>query len=138
MPTPILAPGNPQPWSLPFNSLPCLSHEPRETRKFVTFNIAWLTDVGAAKHFMANMDAEQAQISQISALWVDNSACAHAVNILFPDSQQQIIVPLSANGAMWPVITGGTRFEAWCSAAAGADTTILIALNYVPYINAGR
>jgi hypothetical protein len=74
----------------------------------------------------------QIPISQIAALYVDNSLNPSNVVVVFPDTNFAVTVPANSSG-YYPVITNGVRFFTYNQLVPTAsDHTIIQILNFLP------
>lgn len=107
---------------------------PTEGNRSVPISVLWLRD-GDPPGYTVEFNAESQRvvpISQISALYIDNSHNSATVNIVFPDTGFSVIIPESAAG-YFPVVTNGLRFYMWVSTTPTAqDMTIVQVLNFLP------
>lgn len=119
--------GNYQSFRAPFMSAP------PEGNYTVPVSVTWATDTVSPYFTIAfNLsDQRNLQISQISALYVDNLSNAGDVIFYFPDTQFRLDVPAYTVG-VFPVVTNGLRFSASCASAAGTDMTFVQILNFNP------
>lgn len=105
---------------------------PKEGDFFLNAEIDWITATGG-------LQAQQIQISgnspvalsQIAALFVDNSRCGSDVSIIFPDSNFELVVPAHSQ-VLSPVLTNALQFYVLAKTATSSDTTILQILNSIP------
>lgn len=105
--------------------------EPPEGRLSVPIEIGWDNEGGASKVVAVQLQDDGTQpISQIRSLIVDNSACATALQIIFPDGDI-LTIPASAKRIAVGVYTNLVDFIVVAAAApAAASVTRIQALNY--------
>jgi hypothetical protein len=110
--------------------------KPPEGDRFLSAEIDWSTVFGG---FLPLITCVQFAIggnspvalSQIAALFVDNSRCGADVQFIFPDSGFSLTVA-AHNQVMMPVLTNALMFYVNAPNAAGNDVTILQVLNSNP------
>lgn len=107
------------------------NHAPVEGDQFVNIEVDWLVSPpGNAVQFALSGNSP-VSLSQIVALYVDNSRCGSDVDFIFPDSGFVITAPTHSQG-LYPVLTNALMFYASAPAAALGDKTIFQILNSNP------
>ncbi len=116
----------------PLRSLPSLSQdEPREGRQQVPIEILWGTMGGTSKCIIFNLTNQGTlNISQISALKIDNSSCGADVSFIFPDTLETIDIPAGTPLAVVPVLSNSRTFYVSSPNAISTDETRFQVLNY--------
>lgn len=106
--------------------------KPKDGDRFVNVELDWVTATGGKSSVYINCASSSAvPLSQIVALYVDNSRCGSDIDFLFPDSAFQITVPGNAQ-ALFPVMTNSLGFYATAPAPAAGDVTIVQICNSMP------
>lgn len=109
---------------------------PSEGRMQVPIEILWDVMGGAGK--VIAFDASENithPMECIAAIIVDNSECAVAVTVYFPDTSEKIIIPASAKRAAVCVYTNGMNFTVSAAGAGAGAVTRMQLLNYrIPQI----
>jgi hypothetical protein len=104
---------------------------PREGDKTVNAEIDWgMFGATTCVQFQLAGNSPVA-ISQIAALYVDNSRCGADVAFIFPDSAFQVTIPAHTQGLV-PVLSNALMFYANAPAAVPGDVTIFQACNSMP------
>jgi hypothetical protein len=107
---------------------------PVEGNRSVPVSINWLA-AGIAPGYTIAFDATSQRvvpISQIAALYIDNTTNVSNVVIYFPDTNFEIIAPSESSG-FYPVVTNQLRFFAFCQTVPTAqDRTFIQVLNFLP------
>jgi hypothetical protein len=107
---------------------------PVEGNRSVPISIRWTRDGVAPGHAIEFNASSQrvVPISQISALYIDNSVNVSNIVISFPDSNFAVTAPANSTG-YYPVVTNGLRFYAFCELLPTAnDYTSIQVLNFLP------
>jgi len=105
---------------------------PPEGDFFITAEIQWQVTTGATSAVQFSVSGNSpVALSQIAALYVDNSRCGSDVGFLFPDSAFQLIVPAYTQG-LYPVLTNATMFYAQGMFTEAGDITIFQICNSIP------
>lgn len=107
------------------------NHKPPEGDKFVNLELDWGTFGGVNAVQFALSGNSPVALSQIVALFVDNSRCASDVQFVFPDSGFTLTVPAYIE-LLSPVLTNALQFYAVAPTAALGDVTVAQVLNSVP------
>src|SRR3974390_1783505 len=103
---------------------------PPEGDKFVSCELDWL--VGNPGAIALSLSGNSpVTISQIVALYVDNSRCGSDVSFQFPDTGFELVVDAGASG-LFPVLTNALNFYAVALNPAATDVTICQILNSMP------
>ena len=116
--------------ALPMNN----GNEPREGRKFINCQINWtVTDNNLGSvHFNMNNNATL-ELSQVSALVIDNSQCGADIQFVFTDTNTTVTVPAYAPYALVPVFTNSKEWYVILQdPALLGDITRFSVLNYQP------
>lgn len=124
----------------PLVAVPSLSQdEPMEGRKQVPVEILWGTMGGASKCVGFNLQNNATlNITQISALKVDNSASAADVQFIFPDTGDTITVPAGSPVVVVPVFSNAIQMYVSAPNSLLGDVTRAQLLNYqVPPTSVG-
>lgn len=105
---------------------------PVEGDRFLNAEIDWLTSTGnlTAQQFSVGGNSP-VSLSQIVALYVDNSRCGSDVSFIFPDSAFELVCP-AHNQVLAPVLTNALMFYAVANNANAGDVTVLQILNSLP------
>lgn len=105
---------------------------PTEGRYQVPIEILWTSMGGTAKTigFDVRETGPEDALQQIASVVVDNSECAVAVTLIFPDTSERVVIPANTKRAAVNVYTNGTSFVAVAAGAGAADVTRLQVLNY--------
>ena len=106
---------------------------PPEGNLTIPVSVEWVNDTVSPNFSMQFQLQGQRnlQISQISALYVDNLSNAADVAFYFPDTQFRLDIPSYSEG-VFPVVTNGLQFTAQCLSAADGDSTFIQILNFNP------
>jgi hypothetical protein len=105
--------------------------KPQEGDKFVNAEIDWITSTGGYQAQQFSLSAGPVQMSQIVALFVDNSRSGADVSFIFPDSSFELVAP-AHNQLLTPVLTNALSFYASSPQSIAGDVTILQILNSMP------
>jgi hypothetical protein len=131
----INPPGQPVAFDGNYASLPvAMLRPPIEGNRSIPMNILWVQDAMAPGYAIEfNAAARQTTpISQISALYVDNTNNHSNVVIVFNDTNFELVVAANTAG-FFPVVTNGVRFFLWPKLAPNAqDATYIEVLNFLP------
>jgi hypothetical protein len=104
---------------------------PQEGDRYIQAEINWLvTTKQSAVQFQLAGNSPVA-LSQVVALYVDNSRSGADCKFVFPDSGFSLTVP-AHNQGLFPVLTNAVMFYASAPNAIAGDTTIFQALNSMP------
>jgi hypothetical protein len=131
----INAPGPTTAFDGNYASLPvAMLKPPIEGNRAIPMNIAWAFDAmppGYSIEF--NAQARQTTpISQIAALYVDNTNNHSNVVIVFNDTNFELVVAANTAG-FFPVVTNGVRFFIWPKLVPNnQDATYVEVLNFLP------
>ena len=119
-------------------SVPSILRAPapaHEGDRFVPFAVDWNADTTAGaggRGILIDLTRGGVQpISQIAALWVDNSGCNADVQFLFLSTQTRVTVPAQAS-EMVPVSTNDVRFVMVAPNSGAGDLTFGQIFNFVP------
>lgn len=105
---------------------------PKDGDRFVNIELDWVSATANKSSVYVNLASSSAvPLSQIVALYVDNSRCGSDVDFLFPDSAFQITMPGNAQ-ALFPVLTNSLGFYATATSPAAGDMTIVQICNSMP------
>jgi len=105
---------------------------PVEGDRFVSAEIDWLTTTGGNNAVQFSLSGNSpVALSQIVALFIDNSRSGADVDFLFPDTGFLLTVPAHVQG-LFPVLTNALTFYAIASSPVAGDLTVLQALNSLP------
>lgn len=105
---------------------------PLEGDRFINAEIDWITATGGLQAIQLAVGGNSpVALSQIAALFVDNSRCGSDVSFLFPDSGFELVVPAHSQ-VLSPVLSNALQFYAIAKNAAAGDVSILQILNSVP------
>lgn len=98
----------------------------------VAFGINWSTDGGAANAVHVDMGAGGVMpISQISAMYIDNTGSNVDVQFLFIDTQTRVTVPAKSSELV-PISTNLVDFYVVASGAGAGDQTFANVFNFLP------
>lgn len=108
---------------------------PQEGDRFINAEIDWVTvnppgGGPQAQQFSVGGNSP-VSLSQIAALYVDNSRCGSDVSFLFPDSGFELVVPAHSQ-VLAPVLSNALMFYAVTKSAFLGDVTVLQILNSIP------
>lgn len=107
---------------------------PVEGNRSVPISILWTRDGTSPGNTVEFNAASQrvTPISQIAALYIDNSSNPSNVGVIFPDTNFMVTAPANSLG-YYPVISNGLRFYAFNELLPQAnDRTIMQVLNFLP------
>jgi hypothetical protein len=107
---------------------------PREGDKFINCEIDWGSIGGSPAYStvqFAFSGNSPVALSQIAALYVDNSRCGVDCVFIFPDSGFQITMPAHTQGLV-PVLSNALTFYASAPGATANDTTVFQVCNSMP------
>jgi hypothetical protein len=122
--------GQPQNYPSPLIPIPSsVRAEPLEGRMTIPAELVWNTMGGAGK--VIGFDLREGDLTQIRSLIVDNSECAVAVTLIFPDTSEKLVIPANAKRVAVPIYTNGLNFVASAATAGAADITRIQILNYL-------
>lgn len=110
------------------------NHRPKEGDRFLNAEIDWPALAAGATQsaFQFNIGGNSpVALSQIVALYVDNTRCGGDLDFIFPDSSFSLSVPAHDQG-LFPVLTNALMFYAIGIGATLGDMTILQILNTMP------
>lgn len=110
-----------------------LMNTPKEGNRTIPLSFLWTND-GQAPDYAVSLNLQGVrtlQITQICALYVDNLSNIADVVFYFPDTQFRLDVPAGSLG-VFPVITNGLQFYAYCPSATDDDSTFIQVLNFNP------
>lgn len=130
-------PGFPTNFPSPLKAVPSNSQVvPVEGRMQIPVEILWTSMGGAGK--VVGFDAQENNVQSfgpVAGLVIDNSECAVAITIVFPDTGEKIVIPASAKRVAICVYTNGTAFTVSAVTAGATDITRMQVLNYrIPQI----
>jgi hypothetical protein len=105
---------------------------PVEGPKVIPCEIDWGV-MGGPGHCVAINFQNNAtlNVSQIVAIYVDNSQCGADVRFIFPDTSSTLTVPAYESGT-FPVFTNGTYFYVLSPLVIPSDVTNFVIHNYMP------
>jgi hypothetical protein len=104
---------------------------PKEGDKQINVEIDWGTFGATSCVQFALSGNSPVALSQIVALYVDNSRCGADVSFIFPDTSFQVTIPAHTQGLV-PVLSNALMFYASSPGAAVGDTTIAQICNSMP------
>ena len=114
-----------------FQSL--LATKPNEGPRATPISFLWSADA-IAPNYAVNVNFAASPIkpiTQIASLYVDNLSNDADVSFYFPDTSFRLDVPADTVG-LFPVITNGLQFIAYCPQASDGDMTFVQVLNFNP------
>jgi hypothetical protein len=128
-------PGPISPFRGSYASIPAaMLRPPTEGNRTIPISVSWLRD-GQSPSYTVEFNARLQQVlnfSQICAVHVDNTRCSSAINIVFPDTNFQIVLGPNTEG-FYPVLTNGLSFVAYIDLTPTAnDVSIIQVMNFLP------
>jgi hypothetical protein len=102
---------------------------PREGDRYLSAEIDWLVQTSNLNCVCFTLHSNSpVALSQVVALYVDNSRCASDVSFLFPDTGFDLVVA-AKNQGLYPVLTNALTFFVTALQAGASDITIVQILN---------
>jgi len=104
---------------------------PREGNKQIPCQIDWTDYATGATEINIGNNATL-EISQISALKIDNSLCGATVTFIFPDTGETVAVPAYSPNTIIEVFSQQTQFYVVAAEPIATDITRFQILNFLP------